>query len=165
MAAIISEEKEKNALRVLLQADVTPMEYLLGIGSLVFLGCMAGGLVFAVTGGYSGRYAVCFLILLASGILVSAVIGAGIGTVSKNQMSATSVTMPAMLIFSFLPMLSMFNTHIEKVAKYTYSQQLYLLMQQMGGQGIGAENVVIVLANAVIGVLFFTCAYRRCGLA
>lgn len=163
MASIISEEKEKNTLRVLLQADVTPGEYLLGIGSLVFLGCMAGGVVFAVTGGYSGRDAICFLLLLAFGILVSAVLGAGIGTFSKNQMSATSITVPVMLIVSFLPMLSMFNTHVEKVAKYTYSGQLYLLMQ--GWQGIGVENVVIVLGNFLLGVLFFGYAYKRCGLA
>lgn len=163
MASIISEEKEKNTLRVLLQADVTPGEYLLGIGSLVFLGCMAGGAVFAVTGGYSGRDAIRFLLLLAFGILVSAVLGAGIGTFSKNQMSATSITVPVMLIVSFLPMLSMFNTHVEKVAKYTYSGQLYLLMQ--GWQGIGVENVVIVLGNFLLGVLFFGYAYKRCGLA
>jgi len=165
MAAIIAEEKEKNTLRVLLQADVTPASYLFGIGCLVFLGCMAGGVVFAVTGGYRGRDAIWFLLLLAFGILVSAVLGAGIGTVSKNQMSATSITVPVMLIFSFLPMLSMFNTHIEKVAKYTYSQQLYLLVQELGGQSIGLENIAIVLVNFLLGVLFFGYAYKRCGLA
>lgn len=94
MAAIIAEEKEKNTLRVLLQADVTPASYLFGIGSLVFLGCMAVGVVFAVTGGYRGRDAIWFLLLLAFGILVSMVIGAGIGTAGRNQMSATSITVP-----------------------------------------------------------------------
>ena len=35
MAAIISEEKEKNTLRVLLMSDVKPHEYLLGTGSYI----------------------------------------------------------------------------------------------------------------------------------
>lgn len=165
MASIISEEKEKNTLRVLLQANVTSVEYLFGIGSLVFLGCMMGGVVFAVTGGYRGESALCFLLLLAVGILVSMVIGAGIGTVSKNQMSATSITVPVMLLISFLPMLSMFNAQVEKVAKYTYSQQIYRLMQQMGEQGSGVESTAIILGNFLVGILFFAYAYRRCGLA
>ena len=36
ISAIISEEKEKNTLRVLLMADVTPWQYLAGVGSYVF---------------------------------------------------------------------------------------------------------------------------------
>lgn len=165
MAGIIAEEKEKNTLRVLLQADVTPMEYLLGIGSPVFAGCMAGGIVFVVTGGYGGMEAVWFLALLAFGILVSMVIGAGIGTAGRNQMSATSITVPVMLVVSFLPMLSLFNAHIEKVAKYIYSQQICLLLQHLGEGSIGMESAGIILMNFLLGILFFGYAYRRCGLA
>ena len=41
MAAVISEEKEKNTLRVLMMANVKPVEYLLGVGVYVWLICMA----------------------------------------------------------------------------------------------------------------------------
>ena len=36
MSAIISEEKEKNTLRVLLMSNVKPMEYLFGVGVYVW---------------------------------------------------------------------------------------------------------------------------------
>ena len=54
MSAIIAEEKEKNTLRVLLMSNVKPAEYLVGVGSYVFVMCSAGMAVFAVVGGYSG---------------------------------------------------------------------------------------------------------------
>ena len=46
---------------------------------------------------------------MAVGIIISMLVSAVIGFFSKNQMSATSVTVPVMIIFSFLPMLAMFN--------------------------------------------------------
>ena len=53
MAAIIAEEKEKNTLRVLMLSNVKPVEYLTGTGSYIWLICMLGAVVFAVTGKYS----------------------------------------------------------------------------------------------------------------
>ena len=53
--SIISEEKEKNTLRMLLLANVRPLEYLCGIGSFVFSACMAGGIPFGILGGYEGN--------------------------------------------------------------------------------------------------------------
>ena len=47
VASIISEEKEKNTLRVLTMANVKPWEYLLGIGLYVWLICMIGAGVIA----------------------------------------------------------------------------------------------------------------------
>ena len=46
-AAIISEEKEKNTLRVLMMANVKPWEYLLGVGLYVWTLCMAGAGIMA----------------------------------------------------------------------------------------------------------------------
>ncbi len=72
MEAILSEEKEKNTLRVLLMADVTPWQYLAGVGGYVFLFCMLGAGVFCLLGGYGSGEAVLFLAVLGAGILVSA---------------------------------------------------------------------------------------------
>lgn len=51
---------------------------------------------------------------MAFGITTSLLIGAAIGALCKNQMSAASITVPVMMVFSFLPMISMFNSTIEK---------------------------------------------------
>lgn len=165
IAAIISEEKEKNTLRVLLMSNVSPFQYIIGVGSYVFLTCMLGACVFCLVGGYSGREAYYFLMIMAVGILASLTIGAAIGTWSKNQMSATSVTVPVMMIFSFLPMLSMFNDTISKIAKYTYSEQISILIAKLGEFDLQIENIAINFVNICIAVFLFKYSYKKCGLA
>jgi ABC-type Na+ efflux pump permease subunit len=103
MSAIISEEKEKNTLRALMMSNVKPFEYLIGVGAYVFIMCIIGAVVFAVCGGYEGKDLLVFMTVMGAGILLSALTGAVIGVFSKNQMSATSITIPVMMIFSFLP--------------------------------------------------------------
>ena len=109
MAAIIAEEKEKNTLRVLMMSNVRPHEYLLGIGSYVSLACVMGAFVICAAGSYKPWEKVIFMGIMAIGIPVSLLVGAVIGVWSQTQMMATSVSIPVMMIFSFVPMLSLFN--------------------------------------------------------
>ena len=165
MAAIIAEEKEKNTLRVLMLSNVKPAEYLTGTGSYIWLICMLGAIVFAVTGKYEGKAFWIFLAVMAVGILASLLIGAVIGTFSRNQMMATSITVPVMMVFAFLPMLSMFNETIAKVAKFTYSQQINLLISQVENMKLESTNVVVIAFNVVLAAVLFGYAYKKSGLA
>ena len=166
LSAIISEEKEKNTLRVLMMADVTPWQYLLGTGSYVFAVCMLGGVVFCgLLENVTSEQRVLFLLIMAAGIIASIVMGAAIGVGSRNQMAATSVTVPVMMVFSFLPMLSMFNDRIEKIAKFTYTEQIRILVGELGNDGNCMQNVVIILFNIVVFGVIFSVLYRRRGLA
>lgn len=164
MAAIISEEKEKNTLRVLRMSNVKSWEYLTGIGSYIWIMCMAGAAAFCAMGGYRSQEAAIFLLIMASGILASLLIGAAIGVGSRTQMMATSMMVPVMMVFSFLPMLSMFNSTIAKIAKYTYSQQVSILLGQVGNLEIKGENVWVIAGNMALALGVFGLAYRRCGL-
>lgn len=164
MSAIISEEKEKNTLRALMMSNVKPFEYLLGVGAYVFIMCIIGAVVFAVCGGYEGKDFLVFMTVMGAGILLSSLTGAVIGVFSKNQMSATSITIPVMMIFSFLPMLSMFNESIEKVARITYSQQMSILINGIGNSAIKPESIIIIAVNFVVASILFTLAFRKKGL-
>ena len=164
MSAIISEEKEKNTLRALMMSNVKPFEYLIGVGAYVFIMCIIGAVVFAVCGGYEGKDLLVFMVIMGAGILLSSLTGAVIGVFSKNQMSATSITIPVMMIFSFLPMLSMFNENIEKVARITYSQQMSILINGIGNSAIKPESIIIIAVNFVVASILFTLAFRKKGL-
>lgn len=164
MSAIISEEKEKNTLRALMMSNVKPFEYLIGVGAYVFIMCIIGAVVFAVCGGYEGKDFLVFMTVMGAGILLSSLTGAVIGVFSKNQMSATSITIPVMMIFSFLPMLSMFNESIEKVARITYSQQMSILINGIGNSAIKPESIIIIAVNFVVASILFTLAFRKKGL-
>lgn len=164
MSAIISEEKEKNTLRALMMSNVKPWQYLVSIGTYVFIMCMAGTAVFAVLGEYRGADLAMFLLTMITGILLSEIIGAVIGIFSSNQMAATSLTLPIMMIFSFVPMLSMFNESIKKFAGIIYSQQISDLINGIGVSEVSAGSVLVIAVNFVIGLVLFAVAYRKRGL-
>ncbi len=74
---------------------------------------------------------------------------------------AIALAVPVMLVCSFLPMLSMFNDGIGKAAKYFYSEQLYLMINQSGAIEIGTETVIILGTNVFVIPGCFILAYRN----
>lgn len=160
-SSILSEEKDEGTLRVLFMSNVKSMEYLLAIGSYVFLLSMAGAVVMCLAGGYTGLNAVRFLLILAAGILTSIIIGAAIGAFSKNQMVATSIMTPVMMIFAFVPMIGGFNEHVQKVSKLLYSGQIDYLIGNIGNARLQTSSLLIILINAIIALILFTLAYRN----
>ena len=164
MSAVLAEEKEWCTLKMLMMSDVKPSEYLLGTGSCIWSACMMGAGVFGVVGEYRGKMFFSFLLIMAVGTAASILIGAAVGTWSRNQMMATSISVPAMLVFSFLPMLSMFNETIARIAKITYSEQVSILINGLGQRTVGIENIAVLILNIAAAFGCFALAYKRCGL-
>ncbi len=161
MSAIISEEKEKNTLRVLHMSNVKAVEYFIGNAIYIWSICMLGSLVIGLAGGYSGEILVKFMLVMAVGHLISTMLGAAIGAFSTNQMMATSITIPVMMVFSFLPMLSMFNDTIGKFAKIFYSEQLHLLISQLNDFKVSTECVIVMCVNIILITGIFALGYQR----
>ena len=162
MAAILSEEKEKNTLRVLTMANVRPWEYLAGVGVYVWGLCMVGAAVMA--SGFTAGDIPFYLLVMGLGFALSVAAGACIGVCAKNQMAATSLVMPVMMVLSFTPMLAMFNDTIEKIAKFFYTQQMRTLLEGMTWKAVGTEEAVILGVNALLAVMLFFAAFKRKGL-
>lgn len=162
VAAIISEEKEKNTLRVLMMSNVKPWQYLTGVGLYVWLICMVGAGVMATR---LDLEAIAFyMCIMGIGFAISIIAGACIGIYSKNQMSATSLVIPVMMILAFLPMLAMFNDKIAKVAKIFYTQQLKVCLDNMKVTNITKETVMVVIVNILVLIGMYGIAYKRKGL-
>ena len=161
VASIISEEKEKNTLRVLQMSNVKAFEYLISNAIYVVSVCMVGSLVMGLSGGYRGKELLILLVVMLVGHLISTIVGATIGVASENQMMATSLTVPIMMIFSFLPMLSMFNESIMKIAKYIFTQQLFLLINNISCLQVNVETVLTLGINFVLVFAVFVGVYRK----
>ncbi len=159
VAAIISEEKEKNTLRVLLMANVKPWEYLMGVSVYVWTLCMMGALVMSF--GLPASNIPFYLMIMGLGFLISILIGACVGIHAKNQMVSTSLVMPVMMILSFAPMLAMFNDNIEKMARFFFTQQIRVIFNTMSIGDVGGTGLAVIAANgcAALGLFFFT--FRR----
>lgn len=166
ISSIISEEKETGTLGMLRMSNVRAWEYLAGIGVYVFVLCMAGSFVLAWAGEYKGWRMGAFLMVLAMGILISMLVGAIIGLISKNQMSATSVTVPVTMVFAFLPMLSIFNEKIREIAKFVYSYQIQDALGRIGEMD-GMKEVIregrpeILGVNLLIAAVLFGVVYKK----
>ena len=98
MSAIISEEKEKNTLRVLHMSNVKAPEYFAGNALYIWSLCMLGSVVIGLAGGYRGEVLIKFMLVMAVGHLISTMLGATIGAFSKNQMMATGISVPVQAI-------------------------------------------------------------------
>lgn len=105
-----------------------------------------------------------FIFSMIVGIIMSEMIGAVIGIFCKNQMAATSLTIPVMMIFSFVPMLSMFNESIKKFAVIIYSQQISDLINGIGVSGVSVKSIIIIAANFMAVLGLFAAAYKKKGL-
>lgn len=162
VAAIISEEKEKNTLRVLMMANVKPWQYLIGVGTYVWVICMAGAGVMAA--GLSGNSIASYLCVMGIGFVLSIIAGACIGMFAKNQMAATSIVMPVMMILAFSPMLAMFNERIDKVAQFFYTEQLKEILDSMSLDHVTGRTAGMIMMNAVMLIVLFFIVYKRKGL-
>lgn len=161
IAAIIAEEKEKNTLRVLKMCNVRAFEYLIGNAIYIIVICMIGSLIMGLTGGYTGIDLLRFMLIMFVGHICSFLLGATIGLVSKNQMVATSITVPVMMVLSFLPMLSMFNENIKKFSKFLFSEQLYLLVNHLEQIKVTWETGVIMIGNIILIIAAFLIIYKK----
>lgn len=161
ISAIISEEREQNTLRVLMMSNVKPHEYLLGVGSYVWAACMLGALIICAAGNYGLQTSLVFMAVMAVGILASLLVGAAIGLLSRTQMMATSISVPVMMIFAFMPMLSMFNAAIAKIAKFTYSVQISNMLNQLNALPFETDSICIIAANVVLFIALFIFAYNK----
>lgn len=162
VAAIISEEKEKNTLRVLLMANVKPWQYLVGVGIYVWSICMIGAGVMAT--GLPRQDIVVYLQIMEVGFIISILVGACIGIYANNQMSATSLVMPIMMVLSFLPMLAMFNKKIEQIAKIFFTQQLKICLNDMSVTGHSKETYIVIFVNVIITMVIFGVTFKKKGL-
>ena len=163
VAAIISEEKEKNTLRVMMMANVKPWQYLLGVGIYVWTICMIGAGVMAT--GFRGRDIVTYMCFMGVGFVISIVAGACVGIFSTSQMSATSLVMPVMMVLSFAPMLAMFNDTIAGIARIVFTQQIRLCLDSLAFDQVSRESVLVILLNALVFLILFAVNYKRKGLA
>ncbi len=161
IASVIAEEKEKNTLRVLRLSNVKAMEYLLGNAIYIWCVCMIGSLIIGIAGGYAGAVLVKFMLIMALGHMCSLLVGASIGVISKSQMQATSLTVPVMLVFAFLPMLSAFNEGIAKAAKFVFSQQFYMMINSLPEMKVTMESGFVLGGNVIVILALFLWAYKK----
>ena len=157
MSSIVSEEKEKKTLRMLIMSNVKAWEYLIGVGFCVFLLALISNCFFLFIIPFNAKEIVTFI--------VSSIIGIGsiLAILSKNQMSVGPITAPVSMIIGLLPMFSAMNSELEKIAKGIYS---YYVRQMFVTRELenSVNSWLILLINFLVLSLVFAIFYRIKGL-
>ena len=163
LSSIIAEEKESNTLRVLLMSGVKAKEYLIGVSLYVVVLCMCGSLLMGLQADYTQQELVAYLLIAFIGIIASAIVGSIIGIYSKNQMQATSLTVPLMMIFSIFPMISYFNTKFRSITKFFYTQQMSNLFEGISNIHLSTEIVLVLAGNMILFLGLFVAIFWKKG--
>jgi|GEM_PF-211303 len=165
---IIAEDKEHKSLKFLVMAGVKPHHYLLGVGGFVLISCSVVAVFFGLISGLGAIDAIKFSAVLILGCLTSVIVGATIGIYSKNQQSAAAIGTPIFMLLAFIPMLTMFNETLSKIAFFLYTQQvreLVLSFDLTSGVEVSVPHALLVIVgNTVFISLLFILSYKKKGL-
>ena len=162
LANMVAEEKEKHTLRSLMLANVSATDFLL---SKAFVALVFIFLVCQEPMEYFG-YFLIFYVLSSLSVLF---FGALVGLLSKDQMSAGTLSSPLMILLMLPPMFSQLNEMIEKIAVIfptTSFQTLYLQLsvQQPFFNQETVMAIIVCIVWILLGVIAFMYGYKKKGL-
>ena len=162
VTAIIAEDIEVKSLRFLIIAGVKPHQYLIGVGGFILLAGSITSVFFALIGDFTGVEIIKFLAIMIPGVMASIVLGATIGMFSKNAQAASGLAMPFALIIGFVPMIANFNDTVYRFARFIYTQQINVIVNDLSGDL--ARPLTVIAINIAVLVVLFVIAYKKKGL-
>ncbi|WP_026508251.1 ABC transporter permease [Butyrivibrio sp. MC2013] len=160
MASILGEEKEKGTLRVLLYANVTSLEYVVGIGIFVLGIIWSSSLLYIPVLRFDINQLLLFLGVSFWVSLCSMIIGAVIGTIVKNQISVGPYAAPVAIALGMMPMLAMINGSVMKVSRFFYSQIVFNIVSNPDYH-LTKVDIIVSLINLSSMLVIFAISYRK----
>ena len=166
MSSIISEEKEKNTLKVLFFSNVKGREYLLGVGMVILFILILSLIPYLLILDFTIMELSIFYLFSIFGLITSLLLGAVIGIVAKNQMSVGTISSPLSMIIGLLPMMAVFNTTINKFSKIIYSKQIYdIVYKFLVSEEVDYQTLILIcISNMIVFIFMFSIVYRRTGV-
>ena len=160
---MVSEEKEKHTLRLLIVSSVSPIEFLLGNGIATLMMVMISTILIVIIFNMTNFM---LLILIASAVAVVAAItlGAVIGILSRDQMHSSVISLPFMSIFSLLPMFAGGSESLEFFMQILFTHQLSLMLYMIFTDDLGASlinSILIILGNAAVFYAIYRYLYLK----
>lgn len=160
MCFLISEEKEKNTLQVLMTSTVSPVEFLIGNGLMTLLATTATSAVIMLMFGWN-EFSVFILLVSAFTSIAGIVMGALVGILSRNQTEASAISTPFVFGLMMTPMFFGNNEIVQTIFNYLFIQNMVdAIINFSTGETI-LMNLVIIAGNILVLFAIFTIVYRR----
>ncbi|AGX42022.1 ABC transporter permease [Clostridium saccharobutylicum] len=165
IVAMIAEEKEKNTLRNLILSGVTPLEFLIGKMITILLVSVIIDIIMFFIVGIDIQYLWKYVILTTLVVVSMIEIGAILGIIAQNQLSANIIAMPVMMFFLFIATYAKFNESIEKIAVFLPNYNINIILDKIfKGSNISIEHaygIFVILIWIVISGVAFAYVYKK----
>ncbi len=166
-SSVLSEEKEKGTLRVLLLSGVNAIEYFLGVFLCLLFFLLISTVPYYFLLNLEFKEGLQLFSISFIGISCSSILGSIIGVVAKSQIVVGTISSPVSMVIGLLPMMSNFSSKLKKVSVFLYSQRIYdfIYSFRVSSVDISLKDIIIFGCNFVIFALLFVIVYRKKGLA
>ncbi|NMF07342.1 ABC transporter permease [Clostridium beijerinckii] len=165
IAMLIAEEKEKNTLRTLMLAGVSPLEFLSGKAIIAFLISIVTNILMFFIIGMDISCLGQFILITTLATVSMIEFGAAIGLIAENQMSTGTIGTPLFLLISLIPSFSKYNNIFQEVAKLLPSYNMDVLLNRIFyNEAINinfAYNISVILIWIIIGTGIFAYIYGK----
>ncbi len=166
-AAALAEEKEKNTLRTLMTSSVNGLEFFIGsLIPVVLMSTVVNVLCIFIAGFDMGilQWA-AFLAVTVACSAISAVIGMIFGIYTKTQVSAGTITTPALLILMMIPLFRGFNDTLEMISEFLFTGIIYNAISNINSSlpVTDVKGIIILAAEFILSVIVFLALYRKNG--
>lgn len=166
-AAALAEEKEKNTLRTLMTSSVNGLEFFLGsiIPAIILSTAVNILCVFIVQLTLSGSQWTAYIIITAVCAFIASVVGMIFGIYAKTQVSASTITTPALIVFMMIPMLAGFSEILEKISDFLFTGIALDAISAIsaGKVPIHFQGIMILTVETILSVVLFLILYRKNG--
>lgn len=162
----LAEEKEKNTLRVLMTSSINSAEFFIGSLAPVFIMTEAVNIIILPVSQAAGVSLPLYLLLTSVSVLITILLGAGMGLAGKDQTSASLMLTPLMLLLMLPSMMGDMTgiAWMSLLAKFTYSGAMSGCISALAAGGPIPEpalNIGVFAGWAVIAAAAFVLLYRR----
>ena len=166
-AASLAEEKEKNTLRTLMTSSVNGLEFFLG--SLIPIVLMTEVVnvlcVFIVHMTMNPMQWAAYLAVTTTASVIASVGGMLLGIFAKNQVSASTLTTPVVLVFMMIPMFTGFSETLQKISMFFFTGIAFDAIANIsnGLPAVDVKGIAVLAAEFILSVILFLVLYRRNG--
>ena len=164
MSSVIAEEKEKGTLRSLIFANIKPMEYFLGNGLFVLLATIVSSSLFLPIMDISGFNYAYFYLFVSLSSICSMILGATVGIIVKNQMSANGICAPITIILGMLPTFGAMNESFYNISKLLYTTRFADTVAEITNKTsvtINFEIILTYIINFILCLILFALVYKK----
>lgn len=167
VAGSLAEEKEKHTLRVLMTSSVSGIEFYFGSVLPVLIESVIVNISLPFITGLTMTSIqwISFIVLSTLSSLIGTIVGMLIGIYSKDQMNASVITTPFMLVLLLLPMLNGIHPILDTISSLTFTG---VIMDFANNMSVNAnpfqfDSLIILIVEIIIATILFLVLYKKNG--